>query len=114
MSQTVIAVGTSVSKLNKTVKHCEEIERCYAPCEHLSRWQKSLKYSLVEKLESAVAAWLGQSCAMNASIDDNHLYEKAFQIMFCLEVNSFFHLQWLQPTFFFVLHHFLFHDFTLS
>jgi hypothetical protein len=51
----------------------EEIERRYVQCGPSSKQQKSLKYSPLEKLESALAAWFKQACESNPSIDGNHL-----------------------------------------
>jgi hypothetical protein len=71
----------SVSTLNTTVKNCEEIERGYIQCGPFSKQWKSLKRLLLEKVESALAAWFKQACESNASIDGTHLKEKALHIV---------------------------------
>jgi hypothetical protein len=53
----VSQLGLSVSSLNTAVKSHEEIERSYVQCGPFSKQQKSLNCLLLEKLESALAAW---------------------------------------------------------
>jgi hypothetical protein len=62
----------SVSTLNTTVKNREEIERSYVQCGPFSKQQISLKRSPLEKLKSALAAWLKEAHESNASTDGWH------------------------------------------
>jgi hypothetical protein len=45
----------------------------------------------LEKLESALAVWFNQACESNASIDGNHLKEKALHIA----DSQLFSFQWM-------------------
>jgi hypothetical protein len=71
------------------MKNREEIERMYVQCGHLSKQQKSLERSPLEKLESAVAAWLKQARESNACINITQLKKKIFCIFTSLEIANF-------------------------
>jgi hypothetical protein len=49
------------------------VKKSYVQRGPFSKQQISLKYSPLEKLESAFAAWFKQTCESNASIDGTHL-----------------------------------------
>jgi centromere protein B len=79
----------SVSTLNTIVKNHEEIERMYIQCGPFTKPWKSLKRLPLEKLESALSSWFKQARENNASIDGNHLKEKALHIAAHLGIANF-------------------------
>jgi hypothetical protein len=91
----VSPLGLPVPTLNTIVKNCEEIERSYVQCKTFSKQGKSLKHSLLEELEFALAAWFKQACAGNTSTDGTHLKEKAFHITAHLGNSQIFSFEWL-------------------
>ena len=61
----------ALSTLNTNVKNHEARGRSYIQCGTVSKQQKSLKHSLGEEQETAIAACFKQVCASNASVDGN-------------------------------------------
>jgi hypothetical protein len=64
-----IAFGLSVSTVNTHVKNHTAIERSYVQCGPFLKQWTSLKCSLLEELESALAAWFNQAHSSSIAIE---------------------------------------------
>ena len=64
-------LGPALSTLNTNVKNHASSERSYIQWGTVFKQQKSLRHSLVKKLETVIAACFKQACASNASVDGN-------------------------------------------
>jgi hypothetical protein len=74
-------VETSMFTLDTIVKNHEKIEKNYVQCGPFPKLCKSLKCLPLEVLESVLAARFKQAHESNASVDGNHLKEKACTLL---------------------------------
>jgi hypothetical protein len=75
--------------LNPVMKNCEEIERIFIRCRPFSKQWKPPKFSSLDKLEFALAAFFKQACESNASVGGTDLKERDLHISAHLEMAYF-------------------------
>jgi hypothetical protein len=83
-------LGLSATMLDTIVGKQSEIEKSYLHCgPSFSKECKSLKTSLLEELETILAAGFKQTRTANASVNGPHLKEKALHVADHLGIDSF-------------------------
>jgi hypothetical protein len=83
-----LLLGLKVSALNATVKNHTEIEKSYIQYGPISKHGKSLKMSLIVKLEMALVLWFNQAHMGNSEVSSHHLKEKVLYLPFSYRVDN--------------------------